>query len=148
MDDPSNATQAPEPQTQDSLFQCLDPSLSGAMGSSSHKGLGASGIPLLSTNPLASIPQNHQLASSAPQDIPATSLDFEKAVKEEPALSPLPFAQDPDPAAKSLPAKTANASAKAPARNSKRRLSTTLTQPVDAASESQRRSSRQKTGRA
>lgn len=143
VEDISNTSQASQPQTQDPLYQYLDPSLAGSTNGSSDTGLGSTAIPLSSSDPLASIPQNHQLASSAPQGVPASSLDLEKAVKEEPAASPAPFDQD----STNMNEKGAKASkmpAKAPARTSKRRLSTTTSQAIEPVSDTQRRSTRQK----
>lgn len=143
-EDISNVSQVSQPQTQDPLYQYLDPSLAGTSNGTHDGGLGGTAIPLSSTNPLASIPQTHQLASSAPQDVPASSLDLEQTVKEEPAPSPVPFSQVGSTNGKGLPSKASKMPAKTPARSSKRRLSTTMNQSVDPVSDTQRRSTRQK----
>lgn len=152
-EDLSNTSQQTYTAPQDPLSQYLDPSLSGVGSSSRDTSLGASGgIPLSSTDPLASIPQNHQFASSAPQPVPASSLDVEAAVKQEPSPSPSAASFEPDAG---LPATATNGGkkaskvpAKAPARTSKRRLSTSVNQPAEQpADPQQRRSTRQKTGK-
>lgn len=147
----SGTSQPPFGSAQDPLAQYLDPSLAGFGGSSRDTSLGASGIPLSSTNPLASIPQNHQYASSAPQAVPASSLDVERGVKAEPSPTPSPAPSIAGDAGvtstTSSGRKASKMPAKMPARSSKRRLSTSVSKPAEQASDSQRRSTRQKTGK-
>jgi hypothetical protein len=142
-EDLSNVSQTSQPQMQDPLYSYLDPTLGGTSLGSGDPSLGGGAIPLSSSDPLASIPQTHQLASSTPQGVPASSLDVENAVKQEPAPSPISFTEDA-----SLASKAAKIPSKTPARSSKRRLSTTGNQSVEPVSDTQRRSTRQKTGRA
>lgn len=147
----SGTSQPPFGSAQDPLALYLDPSLSGLGSSSRDTSLGASGIPLSSTNPLASIPQTHQFASSAPQAVPASSLDVERAVKAEPSPSSSPAASIAGDAgvtsSTSSGRKATKMPTKTPARSSKRRLSTSVSKPAEQPSDSQRRSTRQKTGK-
>lgn len=110
--------------------------------------LGGTGVPVSSSNPLASIPQTHQFASSAPQGVPASSLDVDQAVKQEPSPSPAPLVEEVLDTS-SRPSKASKMPSKTPARASKRRLSTSTNQSSgQAATDPQRRSTRQKTGKA
>lgn len=142
-EDSNNVSQTSQSQMQDPLYSYLDPALAGTGLGPGDTSLGGGGIPLSSSDPLASIPQTHQLASSMPQGVPASSLDVEHAVKQEPAPSPISFTEDTSVASKSskMPTKTT-------ARGGKRRLSTTVNQSVEPVSDTQRRSTRQKIGRA